>query len=339
MMPRGHGVLGMPPMDGPEWMQSWFRWDSGWYLRIIREGYSASHCGLPEGPCQQASISFFPAYPLTVRFLSATGLPVTVASFLLNAVCLVLALWALKRLATKLLGEECAATTGWVLLAYPSTIFFTAGYAEALFAASTLWAVVLIAEGRAWHAAPLLAVGALARPHGLVLVGACVLGALVRRQWLRALPLALLPSLAVGAYMAWQQSAFGDPLAFIHARKAWFAPVPPLVNIQNYWDSLISLPSPLLVLDFSSVVLLGVTAVWAFRRLPAEYGLYTLLLVVLPLANGQVWGMGRGALGAFPVFLMLASLATPARRVPLLVVGVSWATVMGVLFVNGLPVG
>jgi hypothetical protein len=113
----------------------------------------------------------------------------------------------------------------------------------------------------------------------------------------------------------------------------------PLVNIQSYWASLVTVPSPLVVLDFASVALLFVTAAWALRRLPAEYGLYTLLLVVMPLANGQVWGVGRGALGAFPVFLMLASLATPARRAPMLIFGTAWATVMGLLFVNGHAVG
>jgi hypothetical protein len=272
ILPRGPGTMSSAELDGPSWAQTWFRWDAGWYWRIIHDGFTASNCGSPEGPCQQASISFFPSFPLAVRLLARTGLPVTLASLLFNSVCLVLALWALKRLTRRLLGDETAAVAGWVLLAYPSTVFFSAGYAESLFAASTLWACALIAEGRAWPAASLLALGALSRPHGLVLVAACVLGATLRRQWSRAVILAVVPGVAVAAYIAWQQHAFGDPLAFIHARRAWIAPVPPLMNIRQYWDTASGQLTPLLLLDFSSVGLLAATAAWAFRKLPANTG-------------------------------------------------------------------
>src|SRR4051812_10121949 len=41
------------------------RWDAGWYLQIVTEGYKYT----PGDPAIQQNIVFFPAYPMLVRFV------------------------------------------------------------------------------------------------------------------------------------------------------------------------------------------------------------------------------------------------------------------------------
>ena len=48
------------------WVEGWAQWDSGWYYRIARDGYS-----YVEG--QQSTVVFFPAYPLLMRVTGGAG--------------------------------------------------------------------------------------------------------------------------------------------------------------------------------------------------------------------------------------------------------------------------
>ncbi len=49
-----------PPFTGHRLVEGWAQWDSGWYYRIARDGYS-----YVEG--QQSTVVFFPVYPLLMR--------------------------------------------------------------------------------------------------------------------------------------------------------------------------------------------------------------------------------------------------------------------------------
>lgn len=331
----GHGFRGMPPLDGPTWAQAWLRWDSGWYLRVIREGFTASNCGTVGGACEQASISFLPAYPLTVRGLMQLGASLSFASFLLNGLCLVLALWGLRRLATLTLGPDVGGRAAWAMLAFPTTLFFSAGYAEALFAAASIWAMVFVALDLALPAALMLALGTLSRPHGVVLAACVIGGALLRRRVRFTVICTVVVGACFGAYMLWQQQRFGDALAFLHARRAWGVGGPALETLHAYWHRTVTGEIFLTGWqDFIAAALLLVTAGWSFKKLGPEAALYCLLLVALPLSQGQVWGMARAVLGAFPLFLMLASLG-PRWRLPALSLGLGLATLNALLFVNG----
>src|ERR687898_190315 len=58
------------------WADIWLHWDSGWYLTVIREGYTEPFwTGMLYG---QANYAFFPLYPYTVR-LFANVIPAEIA--------------------------------------------------------------------------------------------------------------------------------------------------------------------------------------------------------------------------------------------------------------------
>ena len=168
-------------------------------------------------------------------------------------VAFVLALVALYLLARARAGPAAGRRAVWLLCLFPTTIFFSAPYSESLF---FLWVVLffLALDRRWWWLAGLC--GALAsatRSMGLILVAPYLVcwwqsrysthpspptplpqgtrevaesnspsPASGRGSWgVRALfPIALIP-LGILGYMAYLKLAWGDPLLFREAEKAW----------------------------------------------------------------------------------------------------------------------
>jgi hypothetical protein len=329
------GAYGMPPLEGPTWADRWLRWDSGWYVRIIRAGYSASECGVVGAPCVQANIAFLPAYPMLVRLLMRLGLPMSVASFALNAVLLIALLWGLKRLALITIGHRAAARVGWSLLLFPTSLFLSAGYSEALFLSCAVWAFIFMLKDRALPASSLLAIAALSRPYGVVFAVCFLFGCVWRTKWRTAIASSLAFVSTYGLYFYWQKIHFGDPLAFFHARRAWGFNASALSTFAEYAYRTVALGIPLSgTQDFFGVGLILASAVWSYRKVGIDLALFCLLLGVVPLSQGQVWGMSRGVLGGFPMFLMLASVG-PRWRKHLVVAGAVLLTVNAIRFVAG----
>lgn len=106
------------------------RWDSGFYLSIAQHGYHTAEL-----------TAFFPVYPIGVRAvteligsLQLAAIAVTLASF-------ATALYLLHRLIALELGPKQARTGVLALAFFPTAVFFSAIYPEALLLALTLGAV------------------------------------------------------------------------------------------------------------------------------------------------------------------------------------------------------
>jgi len=158
-----------PELLGPSWMDGWFQFDAGWYLGIVRAGYSYL-------PGQQSSVAFFPAYPLGVRGLGDVLGDHQVAGHLLTVLCglsavVLYALWARRRL-----PRRSAVMAVAVMLLYPYAFFlYGPMYADSLFLLSAVGAFVLL-EKRWYLAAGIVgAVATAGRPVGVaVAVGLVV---------------------------------------------------------------------------------------------------------------------------------------------------------------------
>ena len=342
-LPAGPGATGMPPLEGPQALHAFLRWDSGWYVRIIRDGYSYADCRAPATPCPQASIAFLPGYPFLVRGVMGFGLSLPLASFFVTHLALILAIWGLLVLAKQLGADEGGSKRAAVaMLAFPSGIFLSAGYAEVVFLALGVWGLVFVERGRFLLAALLLAVGALTRSQGMLLVAAVAGGSLLKRDWRTFLAVSGASGAAVGVYLAWQHVTYGDALAFLHARRGWgFLGQPAVDLLKEYWGRTVSGALHLEGwLDFASIPWLAVTAVLAWRRLGAIYGLYCASILLVPMASGQAWALSRIALCAFPAFLLLGAWSKNRWvALGLLVSGLGWLAMAGVRLGNGLFVG
>ena len=146
------------------------RWDAGWYLSIVTDGYRYT----PGDPSVQQNIVFFPAYPMLMRVAGrllggdmtgyvAAGTIISLAAFF--AALIYLYLFARDRD-----GDETARGAVWLLAAYPFAIFFGALYTESLFLLGTVAAFYHFSKRQFWHAAAWGLLVGLTRLNGSLLV-------------------------------------------------------------------------------------------------------------------------------------------------------------------------
>ncbi len=120
------------------------RWDGGFYVQIAVYGYHRAVLG-----------AFYPFYPLTVRWVNVVlGTPL-LAAVIVSIASFAVALYLLHRLVTLELGAQHARTAVLVLAFFPTALFFSTAYPEALLLALTIGAVYAARTGH-WTRAGVL---------------------------------------------------------------------------------------------------------------------------------------------------------------------------------------
>ena len=221
-------------------------WDGQWYLQIADSGYNYQ----PDG---KSSVAFFPAYPLLVAGVSkATGMATAAAGLVVSHVFLIgcfVMLDAYLR-ADRAQRARAAKADGmrsmpamYTLLAFglfPPTFFFRMVYSESLFVFAAILAMYGIKrDWRPWKVAVIVGACTAVRSAGVALVPPLALyiwrrAAEAGKRWgkLRRLVAAagcgiLLAPIALWgliAYVAYQDAALGEPLAFVEGRGALAKP-------------------------------------------------------------------------------------------------------------------
>lgn len=189
-------------------LNSMIHWDAGWFLRIASQGYDFNHA------------PFFPMLPFLIRaFTYLTGNEV-VAGFLVTNVSLFIACYFLFRLVDEHYGKETAGLTVFILLFFPTAVFFNSIYSESVLLAFVLSAFYFARRSRWGLAVFLGACAALTRNTGVVLFFAFLYMQYkengnrfnLKKSW----TLLFIPaSLSIFMAVLWSQT--GDPLAFAHS--------------------------------------------------------------------------------------------------------------------------
>jgi Mannosyltransferase (PIG-V) len=232
------------------------RWDAAWYLVIARYGYRPDL-----GSFTSSRDAFFPLYPLGVRALGATGLPLVLAGVLLSTAALALALYGIHRLTTLELGGAAAragrslldararpsssspaavARLAVIVMAFaPMAFFFSAVYSESLYLALSVGLFYAARRGRFLTAGALAALAAATRSAGIVLLLPALMlyvygpredrppdfprahGFKPRYRLRRDALWLALAPLGLFAYMLYLSLAGGDALAPFHAQDVW----------------------------------------------------------------------------------------------------------------------
>src|SRR5947209_486513 len=108
-------------------------------------------------------------------------------------------------------------------------------------------------------------------------------------------------------------------------------PLPPGPMNWNFW----------IVNIIVIFVFLGFT-LWAFRRLPMTYALYTCVMVLMPLFTNSINSITRCYLVVFPAFLLLALWTTRGTRSGysycIMTIFAMLQAVFMIFFVLGLPI-
>ncbi len=313
------------------------QWDSERYQAIALSGYRFIGEKWP-------NIAFFPLYSLLIRlFLPLSGHNVAIAALLISNFALLTAVLLMYDLLACDFGSVVAYRSVVLLLLFPTSFYFVAGYTETLALLLSLAAVWAMRRQRWWLAGAVGGLLALTRVPGVMITPILGIAYLEHHGWrwrsIRAPLLAvLLPPLGLGLFMLYQLWRFDTPFAFLIAQQNWnngAAPpwVIPSKIFRAIWDS----PEwEMAALQLGVWISFIVLTLLALRRLPLVYGLTGLLLLLPAYLANQRGSLPRHVLIGFSAFVILAMAGKQlwlhwlimATLLPLLVI-------LTLLFVNG----
>jgi hypothetical protein len=302
------------------------RWDAGWYLDIVTNGYRYATAD----ETVQQNIVFFPAYPMLTRTVGrlmggdmigyvVAGMTVSIAAFF--GALVYLYLFVRERF-----DEETSRYALWLVAAYPFAIFFGALYTESLFLLATLGAFYHLTKGQYGGAALWGVVVGLTRLNGALMV--VPLGWLVlfskpaTRPGLKAWAAAAAPAAGLAIYVLFIWRLTGDPLAFLSGQVAWgrtYQGLGALVAQQYNIIASAGISGYVGTPGYDVLNAIGavfaVATIWpATRRLGFAYGAFMLLNIVPALSTGGLLSAGRFSAVLFPAFIWLATAIPPAHR-------------------------
>jgi len=311
--------------------------DGGHYWTIAAHGYS-----YPAGQLAHAqAFAFFPGYPFLIDTLAwLPGITIVIAGLTVTALSGLAAAWGLTRLGLRLTGSpriSLLLVAAWAVA--PSSAVLSMMYAEALFTALAVWALVALTERR-WLTAAGFTIGAgLVRSTAVAVVAAVAVAVLItlyqaareRRPfgawWRPAAALVLAPLGILGYLVA--------VAVVTHRLDGWFWIENQSFHMTFDWGIstlrvakgiFLYTPAVSDVLVLLAVVAAGVLTLWSLtERIPVYLHVYTLVVVFLALSSSANW------LGSKPRFLLpavllglpVARLLAPVRTivlVPLIVI-------------------
>ena len=350
---RGWGG-GVPPVQisnpaTPETLL--VRWDAGYYLQIARDGYSFDG----------NERAFFPLYPLLVRIISLSGMPLLWSGLLVSIAGFVASSLLLFKLVALHASRRQGLLAVAALVCAPLSFFFLASYAESLYLALSIAAVYFARRG--WFIASGFAIcmAGAARPQAFILVIPLLLEAWVRRERWRAhitqviVGLALVP-LGTGAFTVWlatQTQSRPGALPYLGSvSNAWQTSITwPWVtlwdgiqaamfgaNINNDWFSQV-----LVWHDLAFAAAAIALTAWAWKRLPMSIAAYLVIGIVFLFtthgpAGYALWSITRRLFSLFPMYMAIALLIAhlrPTGRAAVLAASALWLGILGAWFASG----
>ena len=298
-------------------------WDGVWYRLVAEHGYLLV-------PDHQSDTAFFPLYPLLLKLVALTGMPLGVAGVVLSNGLFLGALLAFDSLGRNLFGHNIGRRSTLLLAAFPLTYVCSMVYPESLVLLALALSGLFAVRGRWLACTAAAAVAGLARPEGVLLV--LPLTACLRAQWKTLLPErrahgigAVFAAPAAGVsfplYLDW---ALHDPFAWNKAQQAWGRSF----HLDGIWLTMRRLGAelsrqPWAARDvaFCVITLALLAAAWRAGA-PRAWIALGALVVLLPLASGSFESDARFGLLALPAYWGLAWLCR-SRLITFAVLGLS----------------
>jgi len=311
------------------------RWDAGWLLHIVTDGYTYS----ANDATSQQSIVFFPAYPMLVRVvgrvLGGNLIGYVWGGMLVSLTAFFGALVYLGAMAGKAVGEDAGRYALWLIAAYPFALFFGAVYTESLFLLGTIGAFYHFSRGEFGRSAMWGLLVGLTRLNGALLalpLAVLAIQSVRSRRTLGTLAAVAAPlgGLVFYGLFVWQMT--GEPLAFVTGQRAWGRTYQGLGTLVAHQYSIIAktgvsgyVGTPGYdVLNALGALFAVATIYPVARRLGLAYGLYVALNILPAMAIGGLLSAGRFSSVLFPAFIWLAA-AIPERH------RVAWIASFGAL--------
>lgn len=318
------------------WTQ-WHFWDAAIYAHIAQGGYQ-----LP------IYMAFFPLYPLLERgVMTFVGNPY-LAGLIVSNVAEFIMFTALFRLISEEFDGKRAYTTVLYFALFPTAFFFSAAYTESVFLCCSILCFYHMRHGRWWWMALFGFLASMTRPDGMYLLAPFCYEYL-RHVWLRQgqppfsifsresiIRLikgirfdALIGLCLVGGVIVVVVHGilrYNDPLAFIHAHRAWARSMSfPWSGIARsiktiYHSGFLSFLSLRTMIDLGldllvlAMIVLGFFGPWKLPKTMWSYGIYAAILYLYfhLFPKGGVYpleSMSRFLLEIFPAFIILARIS------------------------------
>lgn len=307
-----------------EWAAMLDTWDSSWYTRIIREGYS------------EPAWAFYPLYPLVVGGLSKvvalSSLPQvtgTILSTLLFALYCHLTVELMTRPDERLRGLLPTTRAGWLLFLFsPASFVFHSHHTESLFLLLSLVGFVLALrpeKGRWVLAAIVGGLAALTRPQGVLLAIALAIASAASvpdwpRRCLRFAVSGLLSGALCACYPLYQWWVAGDPWLAQSSQLAWRPEMTALSYLRTFWfgNAWQNTTMGSIERHVGFFALVAATALlWRHRRVLA---LYVGMCVGAMPAAGEFVGLFRYGAVLFPALFVAGERVGRLHRLLLLAV-------------------
>ncbi len=151
----------------------WGRWDAGWYMSIVQDGYSVGE----NIRTVQSNIAFFPFYPYLIKFLVwfipkqwVTREVILLVGVIVSNVLLAAALILLYKLVETSYDRQIASRSVLYILLFPTALYFSCFYTESTFLFLSV-AAFYAAHRKMWLLVGLAcACAALTRPNGALIL-------------------------------------------------------------------------------------------------------------------------------------------------------------------------
>ncbi len=309
----------------------WFRWDTGWYLRIAASGYDYL----------SGTIAFSPLYPFLMAILGKLTGDYLVSALLISSLATLFVYLLLYEVALiEGLQSETALRVVFSLIVFPSAFFFFAAYTDSLFLAFVLGAWLAARRGR-WLLAGLLGMlAALTRLQGALLTIVLIWSWLVAHHpgfnpfqpmtWIESLPrlrrkswlVTLLPAMAFGIWSAYLRfSGLGSvPDALI---SQWnIKTVLPWQGIWLFFECLFTTERIFVdYIDLLTLVFIVILLIMGIRKIAPPLSAYAWLTLLLFFMRGSpphlLDSFSRYMLAVFPAFLVLGQIRSRLLRIVL----------------------
>ena len=315
-------------------INNWYRWDTGWYLKISAIGYNPN----------DHSVSFQPLYPFVIKMVkSIFGISYLGSAILVSRLACIAALILFFEFTKDQFESKAIAQKATVLLlAFPSGFFLFAGYTEALYLTLILSSWYLYWQKKWFWAGLLGGLSSLTRIQGVVLTAPLLwmclsdvykiswddlnagLGSFIKEQQKQTraffssissfAPLfaALMPALSAIIYSFYLEIIGMSAIAEAYSNRGERALWP--------WEGLWRLMQRIFTtnLDINDYINLTLFIIFViivtigFRRLPHQYSIYNLAMLTLVLMMGFekniLPGFMRYMLTIFPIFMVLGKI-------------------------------
>ena len=340
----------LAPGQGPVgegFLQIWSRWDANHFVVVAEHGWS----GPLAEPARPAA--FFPLFPLSMRLLMTLGLPPVAAGLVVSTIATYVACVFLMKLADAELGKGSGRRAVLYLLLFPTAVFLSAPYSEALFLAGAIPAFYF-ARQRRWLAASLPAAVAMGtRAAGVFLLLGLFFEYLRQgfedRRWggtrLRDVAVCLVAGVTpLLLYILFLSIARDSPQQFlIDQSEGWGRHfTAPWRAFLNTWNTRLGLGYPTSWIFAWRVEILAAAAgvaftLWAVIKKEWGYAAYMGSFMVALLMSTWYFSIPRMLLSFFPAMLFFAATTRADRathEIALIVLG-PIATLGVVVFTRG----